>query len=173
MSVRLLTPFLLSLAAIIIIVAPMAVNKSQQDTEMEGITFSGENVIQYTLNDQVIEEKDNVQAEVSCSDDLFYLNIWMGESRQDRITFVVKEEMMEPGTYELDSPSRRYLSFAHHSTKCTYASDDYYTGMLMLHELDTARKIIAGSFEFIAYSEDCEELLRVTDGQFDATYSED
>lgn len=170
MSLRLLTPFLFSLSVALILMAPVTLNNLRPSQDDEEI-FNGDNTIRYALNDQVIEN-DQIQAELSHSEDLFYLNIWMGEALQDRITFVVRDEVMKPGVIELDNPSKRYLSFQHHTQRCTFASDDYYTGMLMIHEFDTAKNTIAGSFEFIAFSETCEELLRVSDGVFDATYSE-
>ena len=80
------------------------------------------------------------------------------------------DENIEEKAYELDHPSKRYLSFLYHGKECTYSSDEYYTGMLMIHKYDTAQKIIAGSFEFMAYSTDCDELIRVNNGKFDATY---
>jgi hypothetical protein len=89
---------------------------------------------------------------------------------EDRITFVLKEEEIKETTYELDHPSKRYLSFLFHGKECTYASDDYYTGMLMIHKYDTINKIIAGSFEFMAHSDECNELIRVNNSNFDATY---
>jgi hypothetical protein len=173
MSLRLLTPILLSLAGLIIIVVPLTQHHSSLREESSSKIYSGSNIIRYELNNHLIEDKYGVRAEVSHSDDLFYLTLWMGTAYQDRVTFVLKNEIIqkEAEAFELDNPSQRYLSFQHHTTHCLYSSDDYYTGMLMIHQFDTTQRVIAGSFEFIAFSEDCQELLKVENGFFDATYT--
>jgi hypothetical protein len=94
----------------------------------------------------------------------------MGEGRKNRITFVLKDEEISERAFDLDDSNKRYLTFSFHQMMCTYTSDEYYNGMLMINTYNKEKRIIAGSFEFIAFSDACNELVRVEDGQFDATF---
>jgi len=170
MPLRFTYPVLLSVAGLLIFLLPLVPSNKGNEASSE-VTYTGSNTLFFNFNDLKIDEPNVVQAEVTHSSDLFYLNLWIGGGRENRITFVLKDEDIHENVYELDNLSKRYLSFHYQGQDCTYSSDDFYTGMLMIHKYDTANKIIAASFEFMAWSSDCNELIRVTDGTFDATYA--
>ena len=163
-------PVLLSVAGLIFFILPLTPTSRSSEKAEEEI-YTGSNVLFCEVNNIEFDKNTSVQAEVSHTNNLFYLNLWIGGSHENRITFVLKNEEIQETAYELDEPSKRYLSFLYHGQECTYSSDEYYTGMLMIHKYDTANKIIAGSFEFMAHSNDCNELVRVRNGIFDAAYT--
>lgn len=167
MQTRLILPVLLSLAGIFVLVAPVF-NRNIESTP--SFVATGKNTLSCFLNNKEIVDSTHLHAEVVHETNLFYLNLWMGEGRQNRITFVLKEEEISERTYELDDSNNRYLTFSFHQMMCPYTSDEYYNGMLMINTYNKEKRIIAGSFEFIALSEECKELVRVEDGQFDATF---
>lgn len=162
-------PVLLSVAGLIFFILPLTPTHRIAE-QVEAEIYTGRNVLFCKVNDLELDKKNSVKAEIAHTTSLFYLNLWIGDDRENRITFVLKDEHIKEAAYELDHPSKRYLSFLYYGQDCAYSSDDYYTGMLMIHKYDTANKIIAGSFEFTAHSNDCNELTRVTNGSFDATY---
>jgi hypothetical protein len=162
-------PVLLSVAGLLFFLLPFtSTNRAFEKAKKEN--YTGSNSFFCHVNNIKLDKNTFVQAEVAHTSNLFYLNLWIGGGRENRITFVLKDEDLKETAYELDHPSKRYLSFLYHGHDCTYSSDDYYTGMLMIHKYDSANKIIAGSFEFMAHSNDCDELIRVTNGSFDANY---
>lgn len=148
------------------IVLPNSVSLNREEKE----AFKGSNTFACVVNNQYVEEKSFLAAELTCDDNLFYLTLWIGEGRKDRLTFVVKNEQVKESTYDLDNLNSRYLTYARHGDVCQFDSDEYYSGVLMIHRYDTANRIIAGSFEFMAYSGECDQLLRVEDGTFDVQY---
>jgi len=169
MPVRFTYPFLLSIAGILFFILPFNPRNIGDDAATE-VPYTGSNTLFFNFNDLPFNKNTTLQTEVSHSKDLFYLTLWIGGGRENRITFVLKDEDIRENVYELDNPSKRYLSFHYQAKECTYSSDDFYTGMLMIHKYDTTNKIIAASFEFMAWSNDCNELIRVANGTFDATY---
>jgi len=167
MHTRTILPVLISFAGIFALVAPVL------NTSVESIPAfiaTGANTLSCVLNDKEITEKKYLKAEVVHESNLFYLNLWIGEGSQNRITFVLKDEEISERAYNLDDSNKRYLTFSFHQMTCTYTSDEYYSGMLMINTYDKDQKIISGTFEFIAFSDDCNELVRVKDGQFDASF---
>jgi hypothetical protein len=169
MLTRFAFPVLFSLAGLLMFLLPFTTTNKSEDLKSPPESYLGSNTFSCESDLALSDQMARLTAEVEHQDNLFYLNLWIG-GRENRITFVLRDEVIKEKAYELDHPSQRYLSFLYHGKACTYSSDDYYTGMLMIHKYDTAQKIIAGSFEFMAYSTDCDELIRVKNGQFDATY---
>lgn len=166
MHLRTLLPVLFSVAGIITIL-PFIGSADSKETS----TFipSGANTYSYELNSQPVSDT-HLRAEVVHENNLFHLVLWMGSDRQDRITFVLKETEISERAYELDDQNKRYLSFEFHSLNCTYTADEDISGLLMIHAYDRERHLIAGSFEFMAFSDDCHELVRMRNGKFDASF---
>lgn len=129
----------------------------------------GQNVVHYTLNDEV-QQYQQLRSEVVQENDLFYVTLWMGERFENRLSFVLKDEEIQPGAFTMDDPNKRYILLQHQATNCVFTSDTYYNGMLVVEHLDKVKGMLAGSFEFLAYSDHCQEVLRVTQGSFDIQY---
>jgi Family of unknown function (DUF6252) len=165
MHLRTLLPVLFSLAGIFSILAPIISPSEDEATYVA----TGKNIFSYELNGASTENTPLV-AEVVHENNLFHLALWMGADRNDHITFVLKETEITERAYELDDQNKRYLSFEFHSLNCTYTADEYISGLLMIHAYDRERHLIAGSFELMAFSDDCNELVRVRNGKFDATF---
>jgi hypothetical protein len=159
-------PVLFSVAVVAIFLLP---SSQLSNTETPGNLFSGSNTLTCISDQLVFPKNASVSAEVSNKNNRFYLNLWV-EGKMNRITFILSEQDVKEAAYELDDPTKNYVSFQYNAQHCTFTSDEFSNGMLMIHKYDTVQKIIAGSFEFMAYSMDCDELIRVTNGIFDVTY---
>jgi Family of unknown function (DUF6252) len=170
MLFRFTYPVLFSVAGVLFFLLPLTSTNKTATTIHSNENYSGSNTFTCVSDPLMFDQKTPLRAEVTHHSDLFHLNLWIGKENENRITFVLRDEEIHESAYALDHPSKRYFSFLLHGKHCTYSSDDDLTGMLMIHKYDTTNKIIAGSFEFMAYADDCDELVRINHGMFDATY---
>ncbi len=168
MLTRFIFPVLLSVTGLLLVVIPF-IPSTHVSEEKATIASTGSNTLSCNFNNASLTV-DSIQTEVSHREDLFYLKLQIGDRHENQISFVLKnEDILEKG-YVLDHSDKRYSSFLYHGRYCTYSSDEFYNGMLMIHKYDTINKIIAGSFEFMAHSDACDELISVTNGTFDSNY---
>lgn len=59
------------------------------------------------------------------------------------------------------------------SAKCSFETTSGHTGVVSITHIDQGygKWIISGTFEFEAYSRDCQKIVKVTEGRFDLTYA--
>lgn len=167
MLTRFIFPVLVSITGLLLAIP--FIPGTHVSEEKSTVAYTGNNTFSCNFN-SVILAVDSIQTEVTHRRDLFYLKLQLGANHENQISFVLKNEDIYENAYALDHPDKRYLSFLFHGRDCTYSSDEFYSGMLMIHKYDTINKIIAGSFEFMAHSDTCDELIRVTNGTFDSSY---
>jgi hypothetical protein len=132
--------------------------------------FTGDNTFHCLINNGSVKSDSQVNAELVRKPGSFYLNLWLGPARENRITFALNDEDIHTGTYTMDDPSKRYISFRHRQLDCGFSPDEYYDGILMIHKFDSVHNIVAGSFEFTAASPFCNSVVTLRDGRFDVTY---
>jgi len=168
MLTRFIFPVLLSITGLLLVAIPFIPGKHVSE-EKSTITYTGSNIFSCNFNNASLTV-DSIQTEVSHRGDLFYLKLQIGVRHENQISFVLKNEDIHEKAYTLDHPDKRYSYFLYHGRDCTYSSDEFYSGMLMIHRYDTINKIIAGSFELMAHSDTCDELVRITNGTFDSSY---
>ena len=168
MLTRFVFPVLLSITGLLLVAIPF-IPGNHVSEEKSTIAYTGSNTFSCNFNNASLTV-DSIQSEVSHRGDLFYLKLQLGTNNENHISFVLKNENIYEKAYVLDQPEKRYSSFLYHGYDCTYSSDEFHSGILMIHKYDTINKIIAGSFEFMAHSDTCDELVRVTNGTFDSSY---
>lgn len=125
------------------------------------------NTIAFKYNSKPITHY--VQANFTQDGDLAYFSLLMGDELQDRIVFVLNENNLQKGVYELNDPINQYAHINVEET-CVYTTDTHYSGVLILHTIDREKQTIEGSFEMLAYAEDCDRGIRLTDGRFKTGY---
>ena len=130
----------------------------------------GNNTFSCHFNGEKWTDSKSVQAELGFENGYLYLVLWLGNEYNERVYFVTKTDQLRTGTYELDEPGSKYMAIQRHADQCDFVTDAYYGGRLMIHTYDPVRNIVAGTFECLAFSESCNEVIRVTDGKFDVTY---
>jgi hypothetical protein len=163
--------FLISIPVVAFLALPLTF-LDQSASQRQPEEFIGDNSFHCVINNGAIQSDSQVNAELVRSPGSFYLNLWLGKSRENRITFALNDEEVHTGTYAMDDPSKRYISFMHQQLDCGFSSDEYYDGFLMIHKFDTLQNILAGSFEFTAASPFCNSIVMLREGTFDVTYSE-
>jgi hypothetical protein len=73
------------------------------------------------------------------------------------------DSLFNKGTYDL-----AYSYYGNHINLCQYYADSTWTtGTMTITEFDRTNYIIAGTFECVLYSNDCEDTLIITNGRFD------
>jgi hypothetical protein len=139
--------------------------------QLPGISTTGMNSVGCLINNEVWTATE-IQADLSRFGNRFCLSLWIGDALQDHIVFIMETEDLKPGIYELNDPNSRYAYVRRQTSGCVFTSDEFYQGILMINEHDPARNVLAGTFEFLGYADDCQRALRVTNGRFDVTYSQ-
>ncbi|MCX7638587.1 MAG: DUF6252 family protein [Cyclobacteriaceae bacterium] len=79
---------------------------------------------------------------------------------------------LSKGSFVLDNPSEAYASMVSSNEPCLFTTDEYYQGMLMIDFIDTTTGMLSGSFELLAYSDECRKVIRVQNGRFLVKYQE-
>jgi Family of unknown function (DUF6252) len=166
---RLPIPALFSMAAAIMLMLPYA-SVNRVGVDASNIEYVGANSFQCKIK-KTLFAKDNIEAMLSHHENSFYLNLTLDNEHSNQLTFILREEEITAKVYELNSSSDRYITFNFEGVDCLRTTDEFNSGMLMIHKYDSVNKIIAGSFEFLTYSEQCEEVIFVSEGTFDVRYN--
>jgi hypothetical protein len=156
------------MAAAIMLMLPYA-SVNRADVDVSQVDYAGANSFQCKIN-KTLYNKDSIEATLSHHENSFYLNLILDNKQNNQVTFILNEEEISAKVYELNSPSDRYITFNFDGVDCLRETDEFNSGMLMIHHYDSIQNIIAGSFEFLTYSEKCEEVIFVSEGNFDVRY---
>lgn len=126
-----------------------------------------ENTFRCFLDNQVWEV-DSLTAEVIRFNQ--QTTIYLRSSTSpDKLVFVYKGNLAE-GAYTLDDPSASFAYITRQDDPCLLTTDEYYQGMLMIEYVDPATRHLTGSFELLAYSDDCRKLVHIRNGRFNLQY---
>lgn len=107
-----------------------------------------------------------------------YGNVDIGAVKLTETIYIylnVLDEELAVGEYSLPAtpPSKSLHIAAFDATDidaCDYQTMANYTGKLIITHLDEVNFIISGTFEFDAYSEECQKEISITEGRFDLKY---
>jgi predicted small secreted protein len=73
-------------------------------------------------------------------------------------------------SYVLNSNSVPKGEYYIENQNCFYFTSKNYTGSLMITKIDNINFIISGTFEFKSISENCTDIINITNGRFDLQY---
>ena len=76
----------------------------------------------------------------------------------------------ENNIYVLNSNSVPKGEYYIENQNCFYFTSSNYTGSLMITKIDNINFIISGKFEFKSISENCADIINITNGRFDLQY---
>lgn len=134
---------------------------------------SGGNTISFRIQNDDTLSSSRVQSDAMISDDLFIISFWFGDDYQHHISFVIDDRSQKAGAYMLNNPMEQYANVRVEHEGCHYTAEDLYDGVLMISYFDSAKRIIAGSFELLAMAPECNNTIRITQGKFDVKLNED
>jgi hypothetical protein len=86
------------------------------------------------------------------------------------IQIFVGEIMELNKSYSLINDSNKTGKFYSELKDCWFTSTADYIGKLTILSFDQTNFTISGTFEFEAFSEDCQESISITNGRFDMQY---
>ena len=82
----------------------------------------------------------------------------------------IGEIIGENNSYVLNSNSVPKGEYYIENQNCFYFTSSNYTGSLMITKIDNINFIISGKFEFKSISENCADIINITNGRFDLQY---
>ena len=146
----------------------------QEDDELPAITSEGKNTFGCLVNGELWLPKGRLGQggafiEIQQPKDTVVINIYAGNDKANsNIAFSIHDSpTLQTGkTYDLtyDKFYARYVDYAT-DVSCHY--DEALTGSIRLSKFDPDGNIIAGTFEFKAYSDGCKDTVTITEGRFD------
>jgi hypothetical protein len=97
----------------------------------------------------------------------------LGNQFNSAISLHVFAANLEEKTYDLKDGFElmtNNASYYSHNTGCDYRTTNFIKGSLAITHLDQVNYKISGLFEFEAYSSNCFEKIKITNGRFDVHY---
>ena len=100
--------------------------------------------------------------------------VWNDDFFSD-ISFYVSDFNLSEKTYQfrekVNQPGNQYALYYDFREQCEFITTTEYNGTVTITHLDNVNFIISGTFEFEAYSSDCTQVIKITDGRFDIHYA--
>jgi Family of unknown function (DUF6252) len=88
------------------------------------------------------------------------------------ISFYVSDFNLTEKTYQFSQfPGNQYALYHDVDSSCDYYTATDYKGTVTITHLDKINFILSGMFEFEAYSDDCSQVVKITEGRFDVHYA--
>lgn len=80
-------------------------------------------------------------------------------------------ELVQTNTsYDLVNDSNKKGQYYVEESNCWFSTNSNFSGTLFISFLDRSKYFISGTFEFQAYSSDCDDIISITNGRFDMQY---
>ncbi len=128
-----------------------------------------DNTLQYRFENNLIKA-DSVRAELLRLRQRTRIILYSNpEAEQLIFTF---SGIPEKGVYMLDDSFTAYAELKYPDDSCRFVTDHYYQGILMIDVHDAVTGMLRGSFEFLAWSDECRQVIRVREGRFNVRYRE-
>ena len=86
------------------------------------------------------------------------------------IQIYVGEDIESNKSFSLTNDTNRSGKFYEEQKDCWFSTGPDFIGVLAISFIDQTNFIISGTFEFEAYSSDCTDSIKVTNGRFDMQY---
>ncbi len=129
-----------------------------------------EHTVHYLFQGKLVR-LNSVKADVVRYRNRFTVILYEDPEGSTQLSFTI-QGMPTRGVYMLDNPFVAYAKLRHQNDVCTFFTDHYYQGVLIIDEHQPQTGRLKGSFEFLAFSEPCREIVRVQGGRFHVTYRE-
>ena len=148
--------------------------KSEPQTELEKlppITQEGKNTFGCLVNGKAFVVRNTSQMSaiyqggfalsggIVIDKNLTDIQIFVGELMEMNKSYTLTNDTNKKGQYYLEEEN------------CWFSTGPNFNGILTISFLNQSNYIISGTFEFEAYSSDCQDTVRITKGRFDMQYS--
>jgi len=88
----------------------------------------------------------------------------------ENVSMFIGNTIKEGEKYQLDNATTHKGKYDNQIGNCIYETSSIFQGYIYISKLDSLDYLLAGTFEFDAYSKDCQDTVRITDGRFDMQY---
>ena len=92
-----------------------------------------------------------------------------GKDISQTLSITIEGKIVETKIYKLENPRTTRGRYANLEIPCVFETNSEQPGALTVTKLDTVNHIIAGTFAFTVWTEEC-DTIKVTDGRFDIKY---
>lgn len=145
--------------------------------ELPPITQEGKNTFGCLVNGKVWLPKGydgtaniNLSYDPNFAGGSFNLSAYRIDSDRKQDILIGSDSLKVVGNFNFNSKDSPLALFFDTGTKCSYNEpNDYLQGKLQIRRLDVTNRIIAGTFHFTAYKQNCDS-IKVTQGRFDKKF---
>ena len=134
-------------------------------------TQTGENTFGFLVNGKPVSITNSSEMVAIYQGGILQLGAHHQEVGIDESIIIWLDENLEIGTYFLNQNVSNIAFYKNLISGCndfeTYSPN---SGRIQIDFIDQIQFIISGTFEFEAYSEDCQENISITHGRFDMRY---
>jgi len=158
---------------LILLALPVAFSTCRDEDELPPITMEGKNTFGCVVNGKLWLPEGRLgqsatHAEIYKRPDTLAVNIYSGNSRQSIFMSIIDfPDLRINETYDFNNDKccgLQYLDFEN-TVSCSYELP--ISGYVKLSKWDLDKGILAGTFEFKAFSDECPETVVITEGRFD------
>lgn len=168
-------------ALIILLAGCESCEDDPQPTELEKLppaTQEGKNTFGCLVNGKAWITRTSTDATAFYQEGVFAIGA-TNDKNTENIFISIYDENLSEGEYHLpnDNGENTIQDVAglnqSKTTKCRFETMSDYTGTVQITHLDQSQGswIVSGTFEFEAYSPECDTIIKVTDGRFDLNYA--
>lgn len=148
---------------------------SKPKTELEKLppaTQEGKNTFGCLVDGKAWVTKTSIDADAYYQEGrlFIYAKLDSGGIDQEMTISLFDFDLME-GEYILTEYPEIFGELRDLKTNCEYLTSASHIGKLTITHFDQTNFIISGTFEFEAYSDDCDKVVKVTHGRFDLNYA--
>ncbi len=150
-------------------------NDDKPKTELEKLpaaTQEGKGTFGCLVDGKAWVIKSFMNAPAFYQEDVLQITAQVATNEIDQyISIVILEDELTTVQYPLAEYGDGHATLDDLPTGCEYVTSVVYQGELIITHFDNTNFIISGTFEFEAYSDDCDKVVKVTHGRFDLHYA--
>ena len=161
------------LTILVLLSLPLALSTCRDEDELPPITTEGKNTFGCVVNGKLWLPEQSLgqgatHAEIYKRPDTLAVNIYSSNQGQSIFMSIIDfPDLRVNETYYFTNEKCCGLQFLNfeNSASCSYEVPQ--SGHIKLLKWDPDKNILAGTFEFKAYSDECEDTVVITEGRFD------
>lgn len=144
-------------------------------TELEKLppaTQTGKNTFGCLVNGKAWVTETSVDAWAFYQEGVLSISAQLENNKFDQgISIGLIDNSLQMKEYILSTYPTNFGQLGDFQSNCGYQTSLNHSGKLTITHLDPLNFIISGVFEFEAYSQDCNKVIKITHGRFDLHYA--
>lgn len=155
-----------------LLLVPLIFSTCHDEDELSPITMEGKNTFGCVVNEKLwLPEgrlgQTSTHAELQFPGDTISVNIYASQAQSSFAISIFDVPTLQVNK-QYDLKNRKYYaSYLNWSNSMSCQYDSIIDGSITLSKFDRTSNIISGTFEFTAYSTECDDVVTITEGRFD------